>query len=47
MGEQLDPVPFVAAAYATGSACIFGYALWLVLARRRLRSLLRAARANG
>jgi hypothetical protein len=43
-GAGMDPIPFIFAAYALGSALILGYAGWVLLQRRRLKLLLVAVK---
>lgn len=38
-GEGLDPIPYIAAAYGLASLLIGGFAVWIGLQRRRLRTL--------
>lgn len=44
LGAGMDPVPFILAAYALGGALILGYAGWVLVQRKRLRSLLVAVK---
>jgi CcmD family protein len=41
-GEGTDPTPYIFAAYLIGFILIFGYTMWLVRERERLRAYLEA-----
>lgn len=45
-GTGMDPIPYIFAAYALGSALILGYAFWVLLQRRRLKLLLVAVKKS-
>ncbi len=38
-GEGIDPVPFIAAAFCIAATLLGGFAIWIILQRKKLKML--------